>query len=284
MGIIVARRARSEPKKDAPPQSGAPAASSDKLVGVILCLPLAGAGGLIWPPQVVALTHPSVVEDLLVRAASSRLASQGTKVAQALLAPEEMPIAAPLQRNGFRHVTTLHYLRHDLRPASAHSGQGGQLRFQAYSTCSMEVFHDTLLETYQASLDCPEVNGVRSVAEIIAGHKAQGPYDPARWLIAFDRDRPAGILLTSELPESGALEISYLGVVPTLRRRTIGRQLVAKALAEARAQKVGQLTLSVDARNLPAANLYHSAGFEMYSQREVYLALWAPLRSASGSE
>jgi ribosomal protein S18 acetylase RimI-like enzyme len=88
----------------------------------------------------------------------------------------------------------------------------------------------------------------------------------------------------SELPESGPLEISYLGVVPTLRRRAIGRQLVAKALADARAQNVAQLILSVDARNLPAENLYRGAGFEVYSQREVYLALWAKPRSASPAE
>jgi hypothetical protein len=232
----------------------------------------------------VATADRIAVEDSLVRWASSWLAAQGTKVAQALLTTEEVPTAPPLERNGFRHITTLHYLRHDLRSASPNPGQGGQLRFQTYSNCSAEVFHDTLLETYQDSLDCPEVNGVRSVAEIIAGHKAQGTYDPARWLLAFDRDRPAGVLLVSELPESGALEISYLGVVPTLRRRAIGRQLVAKALADARAQHVGQLTLSVDARNLPAENLYRCAGFEVYSQREVYLALWAQPRSASRAE
>jgi ribosomal protein S18 acetylase RimI-like enzyme len=258
------------------PPAGIIVARSDRLVGVILCLPLAGAGGLIWPPQVVATADRIAVEDLLVHTATSWLSSQGTKVAQALLAPEEVPIAPPLERNGFRHVTSLHYLRYDLRSSPAHRGQGCQLRFQAYSTCSTEIFHRTLLETYQDSLDCPEVNGVRSVAEIVAGHKAQGTYDPARWWLAFDGDRPAGVLLMSELPESGALEISYVGVVPTLRRRTIGRQLVAKALAEARAQNVGQLTLSVDARNLPAENLYHSAGFETYSRREVYLQLWAP--------
>jgi ribosomal protein S18 acetylase RimI-like enzyme len=283
-GIIVARVAPLEPKKTTgSPQSGVHTPISDRLLGAVLCLPLAGAGGLIWPPQVKATADRIAVEDSLVRSASSWLAAQGTKVAQALLAPEEVSTAPPLERNGFQHITTLHYLRHDLRSAPAYPGQGGQLRFQTYSTCSAEVFHDTLLETYQESLDCPEVNGVRSIAEIIAGHKAQGTYEPARWLLAFDRDQPAGVLLMSELPDSGALEISYLGVVPSLRRRAIGRQLVAKAFADARAQNVGQLTLSVDARNLPAENLYRHAGFEVYSQREVYLALWAP-RSASPAE
>jgi mycothiol synthase len=282
-GIIVARTAPPEPKKRTGlRQSGVQAPTSERLLGAVLCLPLAGAGGLIWPPQVVATADRVAVEDSLVRWASSWLAAQGTKVAQALLAPEEVPTAPPLERNGFQHITALHYLRHDLRSGSANAGEGGQLGFQTYSTCSAELFHDTLLETYQDSLDCPEVNGVRSVAEIIAGHKAQGTYDPARWLLAFDRDRPAGVLLMSEPPESGALEISYLGVVPKLRRRAIGRQLVAKAVAAARAQNVGQLTLSVDARNLPAEKLYRGAGFEVYSQREVYLALWAQPRSAAG--
>jgi mycothiol synthase len=280
-GIIVARTAPLEPKKRSGPQlSGVQHPISDRLLGAVLCLPLAGAGGLIWPPQAVATADRIAVEDSLVAAASSWLAAQGTKVAQALLTPEEVPTALPLERNGFRHITTLHYLRLDLRSASAHTGQGRQLRFEAYSTCSAELFHDTLLKTYEETLDCPEVNGVRTVSEIIVGHQAQGTYDAARWLLAFDRDQPAGVLLMSELPESGALEISYLGVVPTLRRKAIGRQLVAKAIADARAQQVGQLTLSVDARNLPAENLYRRAGFEVYSKREVYLALWPQPRPA----
>jgi ribosomal protein S18 acetylase RimI-like enzyme len=65
----------------------------------------------------------------------------------------------------------------------------------------------------------------------------------------------------------------YLGVVPEARGQGLGRELVNKALWEARAADAPQLTLSVDARNQPALNLYRSMGFEEYDRREVFLKI-----------
>ena len=47
-----------------------------------------------------------------------------------------------------------------------------------------------------------------------------------------------------------------------------------KALAEARAAGASSLTLSVDARNRPASELYRGLGFESFDRREVFLAVW----------
>ena len=69
-------------------------------------------------------------------------------------------------------------------------------------------------------------------------------------------------------------ENAYLGIVPEARRHGYGRQLARKAIVEARAAGAAQLTLSVDARNRPAWELYRGLGFESFDQREVYLAIW----------
>ena len=47
-----------------------------------------------------------------------------------------------------------------------------------------------------------------------------------------------------------------------------------KALSEARAAGASSLTLSVDARNRPAWDLYRRLGFAPYDRREVFLAVW----------
>ena len=80
--------------------------------------------------------------------------------------------------------------------------------------------------------------------------------------------------MVTELPEWNAWDLSYVGVVPEARGRGVGRELVCKTLFEARAAEAAQLTLSVDIRNRPARNLYERFDFELYDEREVYLAVW----------
>src|SRR5262249_59195427 len=82
--------------------------------GALACAPLAGAGALVWPPAVVTEDGRQGREDVLVRHACAWLRGQGVKLAQALLAPAEEGLAAPLARNGFDPITDLWYLRHDL--------------------------------------------------------------------------------------------------------------------------------------------------------------------------
>src|SRR5436190_22947013 len=58
------------------------------LWGALVCLPVPGASGLIWPPQVCA-DPPTAIEDDLVRRAAAWLRQRGAKLGQALLAPAE---------------------------------------------------------------------------------------------------------------------------------------------------------------------------------------------------
>jgi ribosomal protein S18 acetylase RimI-like enzyme len=258
-GILVARR-------------------KDKLLGAVVCLRLPGAGGLVWPPQVAPGISTPDVADGLVRAACVWLRDGGAKVAQAILRPEETILAEPLERNGFRHVTGLWYMRHQLqanredRPEIDSAIPRG-LSFQTYPHCDPEVFRQTLMRTYQATLDCPELNGLRSVDEIIGGHQGQGSHDPGLWWLVLSKSRPIGVLLLTNMPEWEALDISYLGVVPEARGRGLGRILAARALVEAKARHVQQVTLAVDRRNLPAWNMYRDLGFEPHEEREVYLRI-----------
>jgi ribosomal protein S18 acetylase RimI-like enzyme len=243
------------------------------LQGAIVCMPVPGASGLVWPPQ--ARAEPATeVEDALVRQAASWLRGQGARLGQALLAPAEVHLAAPLERNGFAHVTTLWYMQHDLDLPYSLVRAGDRLVYESYADGRRDHFHQTLLRTYEATLDCPEVTGVRALEEILEGHRAQGEYDPARWWLAREGDRPVGVLLLSGLPERNAWEVAYVGVVPEARRRGWGRELLHKALRAAHASEADHLTLSVDARNRPAWRLYLDLGFESYDCREVYLAVW----------
>jgi ribosomal protein S18 acetylase RimI-like enzyme len=65
-----------------------------------------------------------------------------------------------------------------------------------------------------------------------------------------------------------------MGVVPEARQQGFAREMLLRALFEARAADVLNVTLSVDGRNRPAWNLYRSIGFEPFDRREIYLAIF----------
>src|SRR5262245_7233467 len=245
-----------------------------EVVGAMLSLPVPGASALDWPPRTVGTANRIALENALVRHANAWLQQHGAKLGQALLAKGEMSLAAPLERNGFRHTTSLCYMRHTAAGVASNTVSGAQLHFVPYGPENAELFQRTLLRTYEQSLDCPEVSGVRTIAEIIEGHKADASQNAEHWWLVFDQAKPVGVLLANESAEWKSLEVSYVGVVPEARGQRLGRQLMLKAILAAQGAGLTQLTLCVDARNAPALALYQDLGFQRYDERAVYLAVW----------
>jgi ribosomal protein S18 acetylase RimI-like enzyme len=206
--------------------------------------------------------------------ALSWLRRRGAKLVQTLLAPEEEGLAEPLVRNGLAHITDLWYLYHDSGMPLGALDTPARLEFRTFTEVDPKLFQQTLLDTYQGTLDCPELSGLRSGEEVLAGHRAQGIYDPQRWWLALEAGRPVGVLLATQLPETHEWDVGYMGVVPQARRRGFGRELLLLALTEARAAGIERVVLSVDVRNRPAWELYRTVGFQPYGRRAVYLALW----------
>jgi ribosomal protein S18 acetylase RimI-like enzyme len=247
-------------------------------LGALVCVPLPGAGGLVWPVQVVASRDREAVEDRLLEHGLAWLRRSGAKMAQALLTLPEQPLAAALERNGFDHVTALWYMRRGLDLPAGYLRAPERLTYRSYADGDTSLFHKTLLRTYEGTLDCPELNGVRTLDEILEGHRGQGQYNPSCWWLALEEDEPVGVLLLVEVEDWDAWDVAYVGVVPEKRGRGWGREIMRKALRSAHglAQDwaTGQVTLSVDARNRPAWGLYRSLGFEAFELREVYLLVW----------
>jgi ribosomal protein S18 acetylase RimI-like enzyme len=251
----------------------------DRLVGAMVAAPVPGSGAAVWPPHVAADATGQAglsevqVADALVRRAGDWLRSRGIKLAQALLAPEEVALGAPLLRGGFRRTTALWYLRHELAdlPWAAHPTR--QLDYQTYDAAGADRFADVLGRTYEGTLDCPEISEARTPEEALAGHRGTG-FDARTWWLAEDDGSPVGLVLVNAAVDGDGWEIAYVGVAPEYRRQGFGRDLVLKALLEAKAAGEPAVTLAVDARNTPARNLYRRLGFEARESREVLLAVW----------
>jgi ribosomal protein S18 acetylase RimI-like enzyme len=240
----------------------------------LLCLINPGASAALWPPQARPDAERRRDEDALLTHARAWAFARGAKLIQAQLTLEEKDEAAALERHGLRHITHLWQLRRDLRAAPAPPAGGpARLGYDPFRSENSDAFQRTLLRTYEGTLDCPEVNGVRTAEEILEGHRSQGVYDPDRWWLLRREGAPVGVALLIEHPEFDEWDLSYLGLVPEARGLGLGREAMIRALAEAQAAGRRGVCLSVDGRNRPAWGLYRGLGFEPIERREIYLAL-----------
>lgn len=243
--------------------------------GVLVTQLIPGASGLVWPPQALELPEQEFIENALVRQGLAWLRSRGARLAQTILSTEELALANPLLRNGFRHVTRLWYMEHHLTSITSFPFRQNSLVLERYAQLAdPAVFGETLLRSYVGSEDCPEVNELRTVDEVLEGHRAQGKDAPSHWWLASHHGVPVGVLVMAEVPEWASYDVAYVGIVPEARGRGFGWALMCKALDAAAGAGLPRVTLSVDDRNRTARRLYSRMGFVETESREVFLALW----------
>jgi mycothiol synthase len=247
------------------------ARAREKICGVQVCVPLGGASFLFWLPATHRQGATESLEDILVQAGLAWCRQQGGKLAHAIFSPADAGPATALVRNGFARLTQLLYLGHDLHnlaeaPATVAS-------FEAFAPANEATFRHALARSYDGTLDCPELNGVRTIDEILDGYRREGPFRPECWWLVRIVDQPVGVVILTEVPEGPAWDLSYVGIVPEARRKGLARAATCRALHAARDARAAELVLAVDARNVPARALYQSLGFVETEVRDVYLHL-----------
>ncbi|RME41332.1 MAG: hypothetical protein D6788_01455, partial [Planctomycetota bacterium] len=154
-----------------------------RLCGAVLALESPGRAALLMlPPRLepgVETTLATAV-GLLRREAWSR----GLLLLQALTEPGSVSHAAVLQRSGFQYVTRLIYLRASLVTPFPEPRCAEGLTWVDYRPEREELFRRALSLSYVQSLDCPELTGIRSVADTLAAHRASGVFTPEGWWVA----------------------------------------------------------------------------------------------------
>jgi ribosomal protein S18 acetylase RimI-like enzyme len=245
-----------------------------QVVGALLTQPLAGRAAAVWAPEVESAWRRAATAVALVRAALDDLRARGYLLAQALLdesAPRQG--AAYLAGGGMPHVTDLVYLEADTRRPIAHRPGLPPIDWAPFGPDTEADFRAVLHDTYTDSLDMPELEGLRSLDDILASHRAAGRFIADRWRVGHVRGAPdaGAVLLLSETPERDAWEVAYLGLTPPARGRGLGRSVLAHAADLARPY-TQRLELAVDVRNRPAHYLYRNAGLRPFDRRAVHLA------------
>ena len=249
-----------------------------KLVGALLTQPLAGRAAAFWAPEIESSWGRAALATSLIRHALDDLRERGFRIAQALVdASAPRTAAVDLTRGGLPRITVLTYMHRDTaRPMglAVARARPSPFEWRPYGPETEAEFRRVLQETYTGSLDMPELEGIRSLDDVMASHRAAGRFDPSRWRVGTLPGEPgaAAILLLSEVPDRPAWEVAYLGLTLPARGRGLGRSALAYALDLAR-PNVPRLELAVDDRNHPARHLYDVAGFLPFDRRMVHLAI-----------
>ncbi len=228
-----------------------------------------GRTAVVFPPRLVADEPPATARELLAGVVADLL-RQGVQLAQALLETDHGPDADLLVACGFRHVSNLLYLM-SVQSSFPTSRPSDGLEFAAYAAKERQRMARLVERTYQGSLDCPAMDGVRGIEDVLEGYRAAGVFDPNRWIIVRHRETDIGCMLLTDHPQNNQWELVYLGVVPEARGHGWGVAMVRSAQWLARQAGRPRLVLAVDAANLPAIATYATAGFVAWDHRSVYL-------------
>ncbi len=199
------------------------------------------------------------------------------EIAQALPDPSETWAVAAFLEAGFTRVAALAYMRRALPgpplPDSALEPEWPagvtvrSVRGAAPGDPDRDLLIEALERSYEDTLDCPGLCGLRKTSDVLDSHRATGRWDGRHWRLVFLGDRPHGCLLLSHCPEQGAVELVYVGLSKALRGRGLGRALLCLGLSRVRGLDADHIACAVDTRNLPALRLYERLGFTVCASR-----------------
>jgi RimJ/RimL family protein N-acetyltransferase len=244
---------------------------SQRLVAAGLAQVQPGRTAVVSPPRVAADEPPETARGLLAGVVAD-LSREGVRLAQTLLETDHGPEADLLTACGFPHVSNLLYLV-SVDGVFPTSRPNDRLEFASYAAGQRQRMAQLVERTYQGSLDCPAVDGVRLIEDVLESYRATGVFDPARWLIVRHRESDIGCVLLTDHPRNNQWELVYMGVVPEARGHGWGLAMARYAQWLTRQAGRKRLVLAVDAANVPAIATYAAAGFVAWDHRSVYLRI-----------
>jgi len=283
-----------------------------RIVGSCVWVPGAGRCATVLAPRLTEWDEE--VASRLIRGAVQASAEAGARFIQAVAEPEgRSPLARAIARAGMERLAVLAYLRRKVTAADARPVVESTSHYRArtagpegivwkrWTPWRRRKFARTIARTYEGSLDCPAMAGLRTAQDALATHRATGVFRAGAWHLALEggaghpgtatsravaggtlagracrgstasriRAREAvGVVLVSEVEGRG--DLVYLGVVPEARGRGVGRALLGQAIRDTARMGLVALAVAVDTQNGPAWRLYAGAGFKEVRRRLVF--------------
>ncbi len=214
----------------------------------------------------------------LIGHACLELGAMEVDLAQVLLDPRQRLQRDALLAAGFAQLARLSYMERALSGRRRHPAPRWPdgVTVAPYDASQRDELLDVLEASYEDTLDCPGLRGLRRTEDILAGHQGTGDFDPTMWTMLRIDGKARGALLLSRSPASDAIELVYIGLAAAARGRGLGRELLRHGLHLVDSRPERSITLAVDESNHPAIALYRGEGFRAVLGR---LALIRSLRA-----
>lgn len=251
------------------------ALKGDLPVGSALVMIQADGVALVWPPVIsCGADDPTVVEDLLMQEICRRIDAAPVKLSQSLLAVDDEADSRVLSRHGFAQAAEMYFLAKTLTPSDvATLPRDAAITTETYRSDNADRFERLIEATYQGSLDCPFLTGVRSGRDAIVSHKQSGQFNPDRWHLYQVDGQDAGVILLNDHPDQDAAELVYVGVAPAARGRGLGRRMLSDGVHSSVELGRAVMFLAVDCENRFANALYSEFDFAELARRRILLRL-----------
>jgi len=101
----------------------------------------------------------------------------------------------------------------------------GPLNYEPYRPANHDRLVRVIEASYEGTLDCPALDGLRTTADVLDGYQATGLFSPERWLIVGHDGRDVGCLILTDHPHDQNWELIYMGLVSAARGRGWGKRI-----------------------------------------------------------
>lgn len=243
-----------------------------EVCGTVLVAPAPGRTAMFFASR-PSPTAPTAHMGRLLDNALTALDPTEVTLAQALLDPAAKIEHDVFTAGGFHRLATLNYLErtiprfHTIKAPSFPK----DVRIEPWDPRDRAIMLDLLEQSYEDTLDCPGLSGLRSVEDILDGHLASGVFTPSWWHVLYVDDVPAGALLFNRAADGETIELVYLGISSGIRGRGLGNMLLRHGLACLDNERGRAIVLAVDDRNSPAVRLYRRSGFRLAVKRVAFI-------------
>ncbi len=243
-------------------------------LNTIWAQPLPGRTAALWPP---AVRDPAARS--LLQAANRFLDQQAIAITQVLLELPRDEVGGSLQATihllascDYHWLANLQYLvaEKTLFPSTPPILP---LQFEARAGDQPLRLAALIEQTYVETWDCPSVEGIRSITDVLTSYQATGNYQRQHWFFVQHQERDVGALLLAPHGSGEVWEVVYMGIVPDARGHGFGCQLVQHAFWRTAHGGGNRLVLAVDESNSPALSMYHRMGLTGWDRRQVHVRL-----------
>lgn len=223
--------------------------------------------------------HAAVFEHLV-----ARLRAASVTFLQTSTGPDET--ARNIYELGFDRLATLAFfvLEANAFAASPDAAANAELRFEVVGDDlqRLSIACEVAERSFANTRDCPLLSDYRTAAEIVTGYRMAATFDPSLWRLLMVGEEPAGCLFLTQHPVAdagmgnidgltrGAIELSYMGLVPEHRGRGLGSHILAEAVRVARQKNAIRMVLAVDMENTPAIMLYRRCEWREAARESVW--------------